>query len=288
MSGTSGRTSRTPFAFFDPESRSLRTSQDTFDLGLPTSSPILPASGSMRSGALYAHRRSALPTDASGCSSSPQLPTPTARDWKGEGYEGQLPNAVVLLKTPTAQLAINGGSQHPDKRKAGGHGPTLADEVEHLLPTPRASDGAKDGPNQRDSKGDLALPSAVVQLLPTPTVADSRGTRNATSGRTNPDSKHHAGTTLNNLVFDGSLLPTPRASDTGTPGRRASEGWRPPLSQVVLPLMPTPTAADSERTSTTYCRGNPTLHGAVSTPQSAVGNTPPDDAAHGQLTIEDA
>lgn len=41
-----------------------------------------------------------------------------------------------LLKTPTAQLAINGGSQHPDKRKAGGHGPTLADEVEHLLPTP--------------------------------------------------------------------------------------------------------------------------------------------------------
>jgi hypothetical protein len=41
-----------------------------------------------------------------------------------------------LLKTPTAQLAVNGGSQHPDKRKAGGHGPTLADEVEHLLPTP--------------------------------------------------------------------------------------------------------------------------------------------------------
>jgi len=46
-----------------------------------------------------------------------------------------------LLKTPTAQLAINGGSQHPDKRKAGGHGPTLADEVEHLLPTPRTTDG---------------------------------------------------------------------------------------------------------------------------------------------------
>lgn len=31
-------------------------------------------------------------------------------------------------------------------------------------------------------------------------------------------------------------LPTPRASDTGTPGRRASDGFRPPLSQVVLPL----------------------------------------------------
>jgi hypothetical protein len=30
------------------------------------------------------------------------------------------------------------------------------------------------------------------------------------------------------------FLPTPRASDTGTPGRRASEGFRPPLSQVIL------------------------------------------------------
>lgn len=43
-----------------------------------------------------------------------------------------------LLKTPTSQLAVNGGSQHPDQRKAGGHGPTLADEIEHLLPTPAA------------------------------------------------------------------------------------------------------------------------------------------------------
>lgn len=40
----------------------------------------------------------------------------------------------MLLKTPTAQLAVNGGSQHPDKRREGGHGPTLADEVEHLVP----------------------------------------------------------------------------------------------------------------------------------------------------------
>jgi hypothetical protein len=104
---------------------------------------------------------------------------------------------VALLKTPTAQLAVNGGSQHPDKRKAGGHGPTLADEVEHLLPTPRAargasatetvqllptpraSDGKKGGPNQRGSKGDLALPSAVVQLLPTPRVAAGRTGRSA-------------------------------------------------------------------------------------------------------------
>lgn len=134
--------------------------------------------------------------------------------------------SAPLFRTPTAQLAVNGGSQHPDKRKAGGHGPTLADEVEHLLPTPttrdgkgrnqrddetcltgallptlttcsycgeprtrercdncdagplpllptpRATDGTKGGPNQRGSSGDLMLPSAVQHLLPTPAVND--------------------------------------------------------------------------------------------------------------------
>lgn len=73
---------------------------------------------------------------------------------------------LTLLRTPTAQLAVNGGSQHPEKRKAGGHGPTLADEVEHLLPTPRATDGTKGGPNQRGSSGDLMLPSAVLRFGP--------------------------------------------------------------------------------------------------------------------------
>jgi hypothetical protein len=91
------------------------------------------------------------------------LPTPNSSDGKGPGQmpgrrsprngrprpaaDADLPTAVALLstpallKTPTAQLAVNGGSQHPDKRLAGGHGPTLADQVEHLLlPTPAACD----------------------------------------------------------------------------------------------------------------------------------------------------
>jgi hypothetical protein len=41
--------------------------------------------------------------------------------------------ADVLFKTPTANLGSNGSAQHPDKRKAGGHGPTLEDEVVFLL-----------------------------------------------------------------------------------------------------------------------------------------------------------
>lgn len=48
-----------------------------------------------------------------------------------EGSTSEPP--LPVLRTPTAQLAVNGGSQHPDKRKAGGHSPTLADQVEHLL-----------------------------------------------------------------------------------------------------------------------------------------------------------
>jgi hypothetical protein len=40
---------------------------------------------------------------------------------------------TVFFKTPTANLGSNGAAQHPDKRKAGGHGPTLADEVCFLL-----------------------------------------------------------------------------------------------------------------------------------------------------------
>lgn len=47
-----------------------------------------------------------------------------------------------MFKTPTANLGSSAGPpQHPDKRKAGGHGPTLSDEVVHLLPTPTRSDG---------------------------------------------------------------------------------------------------------------------------------------------------
>lgn len=100
------------------------------------------------------------------------------------------------MKTPTSNLGRNGGSQHPDKRKAGGHGPTLADEVEHLLPTPKASDGAKGSPNQRHGDGSLTLASTAAaltapnvtiteteRLLPTPTSSDGVGGAGTTPKR---------------------------------------------------------------------------------------------------------
>jgi hypothetical protein len=175
------------------------------------------------------------------------------------GYEDGLPAVVQLLKTPTAQLGVNGGSQHPDKRKRGGHGPTLADEVEHLLPTA--------------------------------TVADSRGTRNRRRDGT-PYSPGYGET----LTDAAALLPTPRASDTGTPGRRAGEGFRPPLSEVVLPMFPTPRASDGTKASPNqkYGDGTPTLANAAASiggstpPRSSGGKRSRADRHPGQLTIEAA
>jgi len=122
MTGTSGPILPVPFAFYDPGSQSLRTSATTFGSDSTPYSQTLPVSGSMRNGSLYARATFSAVTSASGCSSLP------------------------LLKTPTANLGSNGGSQHPDRRIAGGHGPTLADEVEWLLPTPTTSqhDDGKD------------------------------------------------------------------------------------------------------------------------------------------------
>lgn len=83
----------------------------------------------------------------------PRLPSPTVsdgnrgpdyakRDREGSGGDDLVTaicrlfpreKAEKLFKTPTANLGSNGAAQHPDKRKAGGHGPTLEDEVCFLL-----------------------------------------------------------------------------------------------------------------------------------------------------------
>lgn len=95
------------------------------------------------------------------------------------------------------------GSHDPQgAAQAGLHGHPVAGAGRSgltLLPTPRGTDGTKGGPNQRGSKGDLMLPSAVHQLLPTPVVTDAKGARNATSGR-KEGSQHHSGTTLTDAL----------------------------------------------------------------------------------------
>lgn len=97
------------------------------------------------------------------------LPTPRATDGtnggpnqRGSSGDLMLPSAVQTFRTPTAQLAVNGGSQHPDKRREGGHGPTLADEVEHLLPTPSVADGTGGHKSRSGDRADEPLLAGVV------------------------------------------------------------------------------------------------------------------------------
>jgi hypothetical protein len=212
MSGTSGRTSQVPFAFYDPASSSWRMFGATLDGGSLPFSGTLPTSGSMRNGELYERPTSALLISANGCSSPQLLGTPRTSSGNGPGdltsrrNQTRLETQVALLKTPTAQLAINGGSQHPDKRRAGGHGPTLADEVEFLLPTPTASN-----PNDGES----------LQSW------EDRRQRNLAKGING----NGQGTPLGVAVR---LLPTPRATDgtNGGPNQRGSSGDLMPPSAV--------------------------------------------------------
>ena len=158
------------------------------------------------------------------------LPTPCARDGKGPGLAYGLPDLIEP-----------GGSVHG------------------LLPTPTA---AAYGSNRSVSPGATVRPGLqrwACQLLPTPTAGDSRSSANATAGRSTANTGH-AGRTLTDATR---LLPTPRASDTGTPGRRAGQGFRPPLSQV---LLPTPRSSDGDKGSP----GQRGSHGDLTLPSAAV------------------
>jgi hypothetical protein len=170
------------------------------------------------------------------------LPTPCARDGKGPGHPYGLPDLIEP-----------GGSRNP------------------LLPTPTA---VTYGSNQSVSAAAARRPGLAQpagSLLPTPTVADSRSSANATAGRSKPMAGH-VGHTLTDAAR---LLPTPRASDTGTPGRRAGEGFRPPLSQVLL--LPTPRASDGEK----GCPGQRGSHGDLTLPSAAVRMLPTPRASDG-------
>lgn len=106
------------------------------------------------------------------------LPTPKAsnNENRSSGWANgpNLGEALALLPTPVADNSRGLPSASTDYA-------SLANVAVSLLPTPRATDGTKGGPNQRGSSGDLMLPSAVT-LLPTPSVADGMGGHLTRSG----------------------------------------------------------------------------------------------------------
>jgi hypothetical protein len=161
------------------------TSGDLFGQSEPFSGRW-PPSGMTRSGRLFQRPKPAPPTAGNGSSSVPGLPTPNASDWKGSGEtqgrqrdgrprgrgDADLPEAVVtLLRTPDSYQGSRGGSQHPARRKAGGHQPSLEDQVTHLMAAP-----ARIAEMRRAGHGVSNLHEEVLTLLPTVAAHDSGNT----------------------------------------------------------------------------------------------------------------
>ncbi|UVK62580.1 DNA methyltransferase [Arthrobacter phage TaylorSipht] len=106
-----------------------------------------------------------------------------------------------------------------------------------FMPTPRASDGDKGGPNQRGSSGDLTMPSLAPRLLPTPEA------RLGISGA-DFDRAGRPGSGGLDLTTTVALLPTPTTQDGANNGGPSQfERNTPPLNTRVL-MLPTPRTTD--------------------------------------------
>ena len=207
MSDTCGPMSATPSSPYAQWSPSLRTWTDTGLLGLTLCLGTLPKWGCLHGGELYELPTPERPTDAR--ESSSLLKTPHAglgergRDGVYANPKGQqdLQHQIAtdLLPTPRASEANHSG------RMATNHlGQTgLAEAVNVLLPTPRATDGT-DAPAN--------LTPSVVAIL------------NGSMGRT---------ARLSEMAMDWSIgESTPPLSDAGSPSSD---------DPLLLPLFPAPT-----------------------------------------------
>lgn len=245
-----------------------RPEQDGFFELLEPYSETWPASGSMRNGHAWQRRRSALPTVVSESSSMPGrlLPTPTASN----PNEGESVESWEARRQRNLAKGINGNGQ----------GTPLGIAVK-LLPTPRTSDTNGAGVH---GDGGMDLRTAV-SLLPTP---------RATRGGSATETMYSLGgaRTDESRPQGEVLLPTPSASFASTTanfrpdGTPYGEGYGMTLLDAVR-LLPTTTASDGERTSSSYGRGNPTLTGAITSLPSDDGNASSDDRPLGPLTLWD-
>jgi hypothetical protein len=131
-------------AYYDPDSSSLRTLQTSSAWRDPRASLLeprgerylatWPRSAMCSRGIVYPLPPLAPLTFVTGCSAL--LPTPCSRDWKGQGYKGQLPTELRLLPTP------HGMPKEGQARRPGPTGNELGRAIT-LLPTPTANDDNK-------------------------------------------------------------------------------------------------------------------------------------------------
>ena len=157
----------------------------------------------------------------------PLMPTPKASDGpnggpgmrNGRGKADALPGVVALLRTPTAQLAINGGSQHPDKRRGGGHGSSLSIEAK-LLPTPTAADAKASGGGY-SGQSNVTLTDATVRLGRFAQYAPAIARWEQVIGRPAPDPTEpnpRTGRPRLSPAFSEWMMGLPAGHVTGIPG----------------------------------------------------------------------
>ena len=144
-----GSVTQTPFATYDHGSSSWRTWEPSLFEDSTSFSGRWPNSGTTLDGRAYELPSSALPTNATGCSSSVSLGTPSARAAKGANSvrvasgdtRGLLENQVATIPTPQARDGNHGGPQ--GKRFLNPERPNDLDDFVDalaLLPTPVVND----------------------------------------------------------------------------------------------------------------------------------------------------
>ena len=225
-----GTTWRESLGKYDPDSHSLKTAQLSLLADSMSSSPILPRSGSMRSGRLYQRPRLVLRTEES---ASGYWQTPVADDAvnriKGKINSRGEPklSAQVLWRTPTVGMLNADRAKDPEyanRKRAKGQTITLADQVK--WPTPRARDGQPEGlQSGMDRMGKYAtcsLPTAVA-LFPTPTVCGNYNRKGASAT---------SGDGLATAVFN-CATPTARDWKSGKASQATMERNSRPLSEQV-------------------------------------------------------
>lgn len=261
----SGTSSLAPFAFFDPESSSWRTSQASLLPDSESLPPTWPRSGTAFDGAASEQLTSGLPTDAS--ESSSLLPTPSAYEsTPTDEFSDEVRGA---LTDPHKRLYLPGRKWHAQR--------TLARMAGALFPTPTGDDAN----NVTRESGDFqSLARETNKLLPTPVVTDSYGSRRSTA-RTEEWTSNE-GTSLTDAIWEtegretdtrGNLLPTPSARDRK--GKSARDPHRSDNGKL---------RSDRERPLSDI----DLLTGASTKPPSSAGKRSSGDPLPGQLTIEDA
>jgi hypothetical protein len=221
-----------PFARWDRDSQSWRTSEATSLWDLELSSLTLPAWGGLHDGELCEHPTPERLTNALDYSS---LPTPAA-----------------MLGASDVDFQVSGdGRTKPNK---------LGWAIGEMLPTPTVDDASN---LTRASGCYNSLTRTATALLPTPAVNDMgegktlewwddwAPRQKAADGRPAPHGRSLA-------IEAQRLLPTPRAQDEyerrnmKTMERIRDEGGDmtlPTWAKVVAPLLPTPTTQDASNTA---------------------------------------